>query len=551
MGDAPKKLKDSVHQWYLKNGVDHHPIVATGSGIPIKPLYTPLEQSETEYMDKIGLPGEYPFTRGVYPLMYRSKVWTMRQYSGYATAKESNERNKYLYQQGVTGLSVAFDLPTQMGYDSDDLEIEDEVGRVGVAIDSLADMELLFKDIPLDQISTSFTINAITPIILAMYLAVGEKQGVPRAKLTGTMQNDILKEYFSRGAFIFPPRPALRMIADTFAFCTQEMPKFVPVSVCGYHIRETGADAVQEIAYAFLNAMAYIDGALARGLKIDDFASRISFNFAAHMNLFEEVAKFRAARRIWARLLREHYEAKDPKSWKMLFFAGTGGSTYTAQQPENNIVRGTIETLAIVLGGGQALTVNTKDEGHAIPSEKATLTALRTQQIVADESGVADTADPLGGSYYIEGLTDTMEENILAAMDEIQSYGGIVKAIEEGMIQRKILKKAVESARAIEKGQKVVVGVNKYVIQEEIPEGLHAWNHEQVEEQQEYLRQMKEQRNAENVTKALQQLRLTAQSGENIMPATLEAVKNYCTVGEMCSVLREVFGEFQEPTQVF
>jgi len=438
-----------------------------------------------------------------------------------------------------------------MGYDSDDSEIEDEVGRVGVAIDSLADMELLFKDIPLDQISTSFTINGITPIILAMYLAVGEKQGVPRLKLTGTVQNDILKEYFSRGAFIFPPRPALRMIADTFVYCTQMMPKFVPVSVCGYHIRETGADAVQEIAYAFLNAMAYIDEALARGLKIDDFASRISFNFAAHMNLFEEVAKFRAARRIWARLLREHYEAKEPKSWKMLFFAGTGGSTYTAQQPENNIVRGTIETLAIVLGGGQALTVNTKDEGHAIPSEKATLTALRTQQIVADESGVTDTADPLGGSYYIEGLTDAMEENILAAMEEIQSYGGIVKAIEEGMIQRKILHKAVETARAIEKGQKVVVGVNKYVIKEEIPEGLHAWNHEQVEEQKEHLHQLKAQRNADKVTKSLQQLRLTAQSGENIMPATLEAVKNYCTVGEMCSVLREVFGEFQEPTQVF
>ena len=551
MVDASKDLEEALHEWYLKNGVDHYPVVSTSGGLPVKALYTPLETAGTEYIEKIGLPGEYPFTRGVYPLMYRSKVWTMRQYSGYATAKESNERNKFLYQQGVTGLSVAFDLPSQMGYDSDDPEIVDEVGRVGVAIDTLADMELLFKDIPLDQISTSFTINAITPIILAMYIAVGEKQGIPRAKLTGTVQNDILKEYFSRGAFIFPPRPALRMIADTFSFCSQEMPKFVPVSVCGYHIRETGADAVQEIAYAFLNAMAYIDEALARGLNIDDFASRISFNFAAHMNLFEEVAKFRAARRIWARLLREHYQAKNPKSWKMLFFAGTGGSTYTAQQPENNIVRGTIETLAIVLGGGQALTVNTKDEGHAIPSAKATLTALRTQQLVALESGVTDTVDPLGGSYFIESLTDGMETSILAEMEEIQAYGGIVKGIEDGMIQKKVLRKAVETARAIESGQKIVIGVNKYVVQEEAPEGLHAWNYEQVEEQKEYLRRVKEQRNSKDASKALAELRAVAESGGNIMPAALDAVKSYCTVGEMCKVLREVFGTFQEPTQVF
>lgn len=545
------KLQETVRSWYLQNGVEHYPVFHTDSGIPVEPIYTPLQQNESDYMTKIGLPGEYPFTRGVYPLMYRSKIWTMRQYSGYATAKESNERNKFFYQQGVTGLSVAFDLPTQMGYDSDNPEIMDEVGRVGVAIDTLADMEVLFQDLPLDKISTSFTINAITPIILAMYIAVGEKQGVSRAKLTGTVQNDILKEYFSRGAFIFPPRPALRLIADSFSYCTKEMPKFVPVSVCGYHIRETGADAIQEIAYAFLNAMAYIEEALGQGLDIDSFASRISFNFSAHMNLFEEVAKFRAARRIWAKLLREHYQAREAKSWKMLFFAGTGGSTFTAQQPENNIIRATIETLAIVLGGGQALTVNTKDEGHAIPSEKASVTALRTQQIIAFESGLPDTVDPLGGSYYIEGLTDAMEERIMGAMAEIEDYGGMVKAIEEGFVQRKILQKAMEHARAVEEGRKIVIGVNKFVMDEEMPEGLHSWNMQQVEEQQERLRQVKAKRRAEDVSKALAGLRACALSGENIMPATLEAVKAYCTVGEMSSVLREVFGTFREPVQVF
>lgn len=545
------KLQETVRSWYLQNGVEHYPVFHTDSGIPVEPIYTPLQQNESDYMTKIGLPGEYPFTRGVYPLMYRSKIWTMRQYSGYATAKESNERNKFFYQQGVTGLSVAFDLPTQMGYDSDNPEIMDEVGRVGVAIDTLADMEVLFQNLPLDKISTSFTINAITPIILAMYIAVGEKQGVSRAKLTGTVQNDILKEYFSRGAFIFPPRPALRLIADSFSYCTKEMPKFVPVSVCGYHIRETGADAIQEIAYAFLNAMAYIEEALGQGLDIDSFASRISFNFSAHMNLFEEVAKFRAARRIWAKLLREHYQAREAKSWKMLFFAGTGGSTFTAQQPENNIIRATIETLAIVLGGGQALTVNTKDEGHAIPSEKASVTALRTQQIIAFESGLPDTVDPLGGSYYIEGLTDAMEERIMGAMAEIEDYGGMVKAIEEGFVQRKILQKAMEHARAVEEGRKIVIGVNKFVMDEEMPEGLHSWNMQQVEEQQERLRQVKAKRRAEDVSKALAGLRACALSGENIMPATLEAVKAYCTVGEMSSVLREVFGTFREPVQVF
>ncbi|MHB1406535.1 MAG: acyl-CoA mutase large subunit family protein [Desulfitobacteriaceae bacterium] len=545
------KLQETVRSWYLQNGVEHYPVFHTDSGIPVEPIYTPLQQNESDYMTKIGLPGEYPFTRGVYPLMYRSKIWTMRQYSGYATAKESNERNKFFYQQGVTGLSVAFDLPTQMGYDSDNPEIMDEVGRVGVAIDTLADMEVLFQNLPLDKISTSFTINAITPIILAMYIAVGEKQGVSRAKLTGTVQNDILKEYFSRGAFIFPPRPALRLIADSFSYCTKEMPKFVPVSVCGYHIRETGADAIQEIAYAFLNAMAYIEEALGQGLDIDSFASRISFNFSAHMNLFEEVAKFRAARRIWAKLLREHYQAREAKSWKMLFFAGTGGSTFTAQQPENNIIRATIETLAIVLGGGQALTVNTKDEGHAIPSEKASVTALRTQQIIAFESGLPDTVDPLGGSYYIEGLTDAMEERIMGAMAEIEDYGGMVKAIEEGFVQRKILQKAMEHARAVEEGRKIVIGVNKFVMDEEMPEGLHSWNMQQVEEQQERLRQVKAKRRAEDVSKALACLRACALSGENIMPATLEAVKAYCTVGEMSSVLREVFGTFREPVQVF
>ncbi|MDA8235007.1 MAG: methylmalonyl-CoA mutase family protein [Clostridia bacterium] len=544
------KLAAQFAEWEKANVDGKVEPATTASGIPVKPLYTPLDLNG-DYSGKLGMPGEYPYTRGVYPLMYQSKLWTMRQYSGYATAKESNERYKLLFEQGVTGLSVAFDLPTQMGYDSDDSEIEEEVGRVGVAIDTLADMELLFEGIPLDKISTSFTINAITPIILAMYVAVGEKQGVSPEKLTGTTQNDILKEYFARGAFIFPPVPALKMIGDTYEYCSTKVPKFVPVSVCGYHIRETGSNAVQEIAYAFLNAMVYIDNALERGLDIDKFAPRISFNLSSNMDFFEEVAKFRAARRVWARILKERYGAKDPRSWKFLFFAGTAGSTLTAQQPDNNIIRGTLETLALVLGGCQSLTVNTKDEGHTIPTAEAMLTALRTQQIIAYESGITNTVDPLAGSYYVESLTDVLEEKIVAQMDEIEVRGGMVKSIEDGYIQRSILKEAMKIARDIDSGRRIVIGVNRFQVEEEQPVHLHTWESDKVRDQQERLAKVKNSRNQADVNRTLDVLRQAALAGENIMEPILEAVKAYATVGEMTKVLKEVYGTFREPRDVF
>lgn len=548
--DERKQLEARCQAWEEANKVSRLPRVTTSAGIEIKPLYTALDAAGN-CAEQVGLPGEYPFTRGVHSLMHRSKVWTMRQYSGYSTAKESNERNKFFFQQGVTGLSVAFDLPTQMGYDSDNPEVEDEVGRVGVAVDTLADMELLFDGLPLDRISTSFTINAITPIILAMYVAVGEKQGVVPEKLTGTVQNDILKEYFARGAYIFPLRPSMKMVGDTFEFCSQKMPKFVPLSVCGYHIRESGADAVQEIAYAFCNAAAYIENAVQRGLDIDSFAPRISFNLAAHMDLFEEVAKFRAARRLWAKLLKERFGAKDPRSWKFLYFAGTGGSTYTAQQPDNNIIRGTLETLAIVLGGCQALTVNTKDEGHAIPTAEASLTALRTQQVIALESGVANTVDPLGGSWYVESLTDAMEREMVKVMEDVESKGGMIKCIEDGYVQRNILKNALQIQRDIETGKKPLIGVNTLTMEEAPPVNLHQWNSEHCREQQMRLQQVKENRDEARVQKALSALKEAAVSQENIMEATLAAVKAYATVGEMTAVLKEVYGTFREPLDLF
>lgn len=548
--DERKQLEARYQAWEEANKVSSLPRATTSAGIEIKPLYTALDAA-VNCAEQVGLPGEYPFTRGVHSLMHRSKVWTMRQYSGYSTAKESNERNKFFFQQGVTGLSVAFDLPTQMGYDSDNPEVEDEVGRVGVAVDTLADMELLFDGLPLDRISTSFTINAITPIILAMYVAVGEKQGVVPEKLTGTVQNDILKEYFARGAYIFPLRPSMKMVGDTFEFCSQKMPKFVPLSVCGYHIRESGADAVQEIAYAFCNAAAYIENAVQRGLDIDSFAPRISFNLAAHMDLFEEVAKFRAARRLWAKLLKERFGAKDPRSWKFLYFAGTGGSTYTAQQPDNNIIRGTLETLAIVLGGCQALTVNTKDEGHAIPTAEASLTALRTQQVIALESGVANTVDPLGGSWYVESLTDAMEREMVKVMEDVESKGGMIKCIEDGYVQRNILKNALQIQRDIETGKKPLIGVNTLTMEEAPPVNLHQWNSEHCREQQMRLQQVKENRDEARVQKALSALKEAAVSQENIMEATLAAVKAYATVGEMTAVLKEVYGTFREPLDLF
>ncbi len=549
--DSLDSIRQAAHTWEERVKSAQIAPVQTTSGVPIQPLYTPLDLEGSDYLQESGFPGDFPYTRGIHPLMYRSRLWIMRQYTGFGAARDTNQRNQRLIQEGVTGLSIAFDLPTQMGYDSDNPEIADEVGLVGVAVDSLEDFGILFDGIPLDQISTSFTINAITPIILAMYVAVGEKQGVSPDKLTGVVQNDILKEYVSRGAFIFPVGPAMRMIGDVFEYCAKEMPRFNPVSICGYHIREGGATAVQEIAICFANAIAYIENALQRGLSIDAFAPRLSFNLAAFMDLFEEVAKFRAARRLWARLLRDRFGAQDPRSWRFTWFAGTAGSTFTARQPENNIIRATIETLAIVLGGCQALTVNTKDEGHAIPTEESLRLALRTQQIVAYESGVVNTADPLGGRYFVEALTNQMEQEIEKAMAEIERRGGVVRCIEEGYIQRLLLEEAYKHARAVEKGERKIVGENCFVIAEEPPRHLHQPDPTAVQEQLARLADLKARRDNRRAAAALAHLRAAAQGTENIMPATLECVRAYATVGEMSGVLREVFGEFREPVDIF
>jgi methylmalonyl-CoA mutase N-terminal domain/subunit len=546
-------LDEELERWEKENQIGELPKVYTSAGIEIKPLYTPKDIEGLDYMRDLGLPGEYPFTRGIYPAMYRRKLWTMRQYSGFGTPRYTNQLWKWLLEEGQTGLSCAFDLPTQMGYDSDNEEFQDEVGTVGVAVDSLLDFEILFDGLPLDRLSTSFTINAITPIITAMYVAVAEKQGVPMDKVAGTVQNDILKEYIGRGAWIFPLEHSMRLIGDMFEFCSKYMPRFNPVSVCGYHIRESGANAVQEVGLCFLNACAYIENALARGLDIDSFVHRVTFNMASYMDLFEEVAKFRAARRIWASLIRHRYGAKKPSSWMWRWFAGTPGGTFTYRQPDNNIIRGTIEALATVLGGVQALTVNTKDEAYAIPTPEAQEIALRTQQIIAYESGVANTVDPLAGSYFVESLTNRMQEEIEKFMQHIWDRGGIIKSIEDGYVQRIVLEESYKRYKRIyETREQLVVGENIFVKEDEQPPmKLMRRDERVIEEQLESLRKVKSMRSQAAVDRALKELRRVAESGENIMPATLEAVKAYCTVGEMTAVLREVFGEFREPMNIF
>lgn len=554
MSDPKKRrIAEAEAAWQQANAPEKLPPVVLPTGIEIKPYYGPGDwnPSEEDYLAQVGLPGEYPYTRGVYPFMYRSKVWTMRQYAGFATAEETNQNYRDLLAAGATGLSVAFDLPSQMGHDSDDPEAGFEVGRVGVAIDSLADMEALFAGIPLDKVSTSMTINAIANIMLAMYVVVGEKQGVPTAKLMLTVQNDNLKEYIARGAWIFSLPGQMKMIGDTIEFTAKNMPKSVPVSICGYHIRETGCNAAQEVAYAFLNAMAYIDEALSRGLDIDKFASRLTFNMTAHMHLFEEIAKFRAARRIWAKLLRERYGAEDPKSWKWLWFAGNGGSTLTRQQPDNNIIRGTIECLALVLSGAQALTINTKDEGHMIPSEKAKLIALRTQQIIAEESGAGDTVDPLAGSYFVESLTDRMEDEIWQHIKDVESRGGIIKCIEDGYVQRQILTEAIKWQRQIDSGERRIVGVNCYQIEEEDPGDLYRPDPTVRDKQAAKLRRLRAERDNAAVEAALQRLAEACRAGENTLYPTVEAVRAYATVGEITRVLKSAYGVFEEPLNVF
>ncbi|AAM24447.1 methylmalonyl-CoA mutase N-terminal domain/subunit [Caldanaerobacter subterraneus subsp. tengcongensis MB4] len=520
----------------------------TSSGIEIKRLYTPLDLKEFDYNEKLGFPGEYPFTRGIQPTMYRGRFWTMRQYAGFATAEESNKRYKYLLEQGQMGLSVAFDLPTQIGYDSDHPLAEGEVGKVGVAIDSLQDMEILFDGIPLDKVSTSMTINAPAAVLLAMYIAVAEKQGITPDKLDGTIQNDILKEYVARGTYIFPVEPSMRLITDIFEYCSKNVPKWNTISISGYHMREAGATAVQEVAFTFANAIAYVEAALKAGLEIDDFAPRLSFFFSAHNNLFEEVAKFRAARRLWAKIMKERFGAKNPRSMMLRFHTQTAGSTLTAQQPDNNIIRVTIQALAAVLGGTQSLHTNSRDEALALPTEDSVRIALRTQQIIAYESGVADVVDPLGGSYYVEYLTDEIEKKAMEYIEKIDKMGGATAAIESGYMQREIQNSAYNYQKEIESKEKIVVGVNMFQIEEEPPKNLLKVDPKVEELQKQKLKKLRKERDNEKVQKVLNDLKKACKGTDNLMPYILEAVKAYATLGEICGVMREVFGEYKAPS---
>jgi methylmalonyl-CoA mutase N-terminal domain/subunit len=517
----------------------------TGSGSPVERLYTPLDLEGRDYESAIGLPGEYPYTRGVQSTMYRGRFWTMRQYAGFSNAEESNKRYKFLLEQGTTGLSIAFDLPTQIGYDSDHPLSQGEVGKVGVAIDSLADMELLFDGIPLDKVSTSMTINAPAAVLLAMYVAVAEKQGVSPDKLNGTIQNDILKEYVARGTYIFPPAPSMRLITDVFAYCAKSVPNWNTISISGYHIREAGSTASQEVAFTLADGIAYVEAAIKAGLDVDDFGPRLSFFFNSHNDLFEEVAKFRAARRIWARVMRERFGAKSPKSWMLRFHTQTGGSTLTAQQPDNNVVRVAIQALAAVLGGTQSLHTNSREEALALPSEDSVRIALRTQQIVAHESGAAETPDPLAGSYYVESLTDRVEAEALAYIKRIDELGGAVKAIEQGYVQQEIQDSAYRYQMEIEKGERVVVGLNKFQVKEPRPTGLLRVDPSVGEAQVARLRELRAKRDGARVKVALGELERAAKGEANLMPPILEAVKAYATEGEICDVLRGVFGEYR------
>jgi methylmalonyl-CoA mutase N-terminal domain/subunit len=516
------------------------------SGTEIKALYAPEDLDGPAYSERIGYPGEYPFTRGIQPTMYRGRLWTMRQYAGFASAEESNERYRYLLEQGQTGLSIAFDLPTQIGYDSDHPLAQGEIGKVGVAIDTLGDMEVLFQQIPLDRVSTSMTINSTAPVLLAMYIALAQKQGVDPAKLNGTIQNDILKEYVARGTYILPPRPSMRLITDIFKYCGEHVPRWNTISISGYHIREAGATAAQELAFTLANGLAYVQAAIDVGLDVDNFAGRLSFFFASHNNLFEEVAKFRAARRLWARLMKERFGAKDPRSWMLRFHTQTGGCTLTAQQPDNNVIRTTMQALAAVLGGTQSLHTNSRDEAYATPSEEAVTIALRTQQVLAYESGVADSVDPLAGSYFVESLTDTLEAEAMEYIDRIDSMGGALAAIEQGFPQREIQESSYRYQKDIEGEKRVVVGVNKFVSSYPKPSGLLRLDPEVAKRQKERLARVKQERDGDAVGAALKKLEVAARGTENTMPAFLECVAAYATIGEICDVLRGIFGEQRE-----
>jgi len=518
----------------------------TSSGLEIDTVYTPEDLDGFDYDRDLAFPGEYPFTRGVQPNMYRGRIWTIRQYAGFGTAAETNQRYRYLLEQGQTGLSVAFDLPTQIGYDSDHPLARGEVGKVGVAIDSLRDMEILFQQIPLDKVSTSMTINATAPILLAMYIALGKKQGVEQAQLNGTVQNDILKEYIARGTHIFPPRPSMRLTTDIFAYCADNVPRWNTISISGYHIREAGSTAAQEIGFTLANGIAYVRAAIDAGLSVDTFAPRLSFFFNSHLNFLEEVAKFRAARRLWARVMKEEFGATNPRSWMLRFHTQTAGCSLTAPQPHNNIVRTALEALAAALGGTQSLHTNSFDEAYAPPSEDAVTVAMRTQQIIAHESGIADVVDPLGGSYFIEHLTGTLERQAEEYISKIDGMGGAVVAIEQGYQQREIQDSSYRYQKEVETAKRTVVGVNKFVSPYPRIEGLLRVKPEVEQRQKERTAQVRKERDNQKAERALQRLEDAARGTDNTMPAVLECAESYATLGEMCDVLRRVLSTQKE-----
>ncbi len=544
-----KSKREWLEQYYPKDK-DRLPRFTTISDRVVDPLYTPEDVEDVSYDRDLGYPGQYPFTRGVYPSMYRGKLWTMRQFAGYGTAEHTNERFHFLLEQGQTGLSTAFDMPTLMGYDADHPRARGEVGREGVAVSSIADMEALFAGIPLDQVTTSMTVNCTASILLAMYFAVAERRGIPLSKLGGTIQNDMLKEFIAQKEWICPPEPSVRIIVDMIEFCSHAAPRWHPISISGYHIREAGSTAAQELAFTLADGIGYVQAAVDRGLDVDSFAPRLSFFFNVHNDFFEEIAKFRAARRMWAKIMRERFGAKKPQSWLLRTHAQTAGCSLTAQQPLNNVVRVAIQALAAVLGGTQSLHTNSMDETLALPSEQAVLVALRTQQIIAEETGVANFIDPLGGSYAVEALTNQIEAEAWDYIRRIDELGGIVRAIELGFPQKEISEAAYRYQQQLEKGEKVMVGVNKYQVQEEPPIEILRVPPEVERKQVERVRQRKAARNPAVVAAALEKVRRAAREGTNLMPPIMEAVKQEVTVGEISDVFREVFGVYRDPAYI-
>ena len=524
------------------------PAPETSYGMPLKSVYTPEDANERDYLEDLGFPGSYPFTRGIRPDMYRGRLWTMRQYAGFDTVEETNSRFKHLLAQGLGGMNVAFDLPTQLGMDPDNPQAVSEVGKTGISCSSLRQMETLFKDLPLKQVTPSLTVNASAQSMLAMYVVTAQNQGIPLDQIGGTTQNDILKEFIARGNYIFPPGPSLKMGVDLFEYCAEHLPHWNFINICGYHVREAGSSLVQELAFAFGNARAYLDEALSRGMDVDDFAPRIAFNFSVFNNVLEEVAKFRAARRIWARLLKEKYGAKNPRSLTFRTGAGSGGSTLVAQQPQNNVVRVTLHTIIAAMAGVQSMHTASMDEAHALPSEEAATLALRTQQIVAYESGLADVIDPLGGSYYVENLTDQIEEQVEVYMKGIEERGGMVAAIESGWVVREISESAYRFQREVEEGERVIVGLNRFTTDEVPPIDLHRPDSTVAQDAIQEIEELRKQRDPVALTRALDDLKSVATEGGNLMPPTLEAIRALGTVGEVSAALREVFGEWQAPS---